>query len=306
MTSYRNGVTWKMEAIRFASTSACPVRADSARTVFTAGRTAHGAACVGKANTNVVPMRSRGGLGTAMVPIRLGNWSVGRGHAGCRSRVGDLVSDEVVRRTMERVGRGHRQSEPGRSRRFVAVRARAIWTCAEADTNRAMPLYASSTGQRLGEKPTSSDLATRSTASNLIRSTPHRSLPAGGALFVFADPLSRWWSGDQRAARNVKEQLHGSYDSLPPAICGTDTEEARNVVESSAAAHWTCPSRRSDEMVELVGGHCDFQQLDDEHPHRWLLIQAQQLVTDPLEPARQFTPCSAARDRFFLLAGPWM
>jgi len=63
------------------------------------------------------------GLGPLWSPSALGI-GLGQRDAGCRSRVGDLVPDAVVRRTMERLGRGHRQSEPGRGRRFVAVRAR--------------------------------------------------------------------------------------------------------------------------------------------------------------------------------------
>lgn len=67
-----------------------------------------------------------------------------------------------------------------------------------------------------------------------------------------------------------------------------DTEQARDLVSQLRSQALDLPFENAGEMVELVGGHCDFERLDGEHPHRWLLIQAQPLVTDPLEPARHF------------------
>ncbi len=41
------------------------------------------------------------------------------------------------------------------------------------------------------------------------------------------------------------------------------------------------PFARVDEIVELSGSACDYQQYDREHAHRWLLIQAAQHINDP-------------------------
>ena len=41
------------------------------------------------------------------------------------------------------------------------------------------------------------------------------------------------------------------------------------------------PFERVDDLIELSGPECDHQQYDQEHPHRWLLIQAGQHVDDP-------------------------
>ncbi len=41
------------------------------------------------------------------------------------------------------------------------------------------------------------------------------------------------------------------------------------------------PFERVDEIVELQGTACDFQQYAREHPLRWLLIQAGQYINDP-------------------------
>jgi len=77
--------------------------------------------------------------------------------------------------------------------------------------------------------------------------------------------------------------IHYRLQSAAP-----DTEQARDVVKELRSRALDLPFENVGEMVELVGGHCDFERLDGEHPHRWLLIQAQPLVTDPLEPARHF------------------
>ena len=41
------------------------------------------------------------------------------------------------------------------------------------------------------------------------------------------------------------------------------------------------PFERVDGIVELSGSACDYQQYDRAHTHRWLLIQAAQLINDP-------------------------
>jgi hypothetical protein len=41
------------------------------------------------------------------------------------------------------------------------------------------------------------------------------------------------------------------------------------------------PLERVDDIIELGGPECDFNQYDREHPCRWLLIQAGQYIDDP-------------------------
>ncbi len=41
------------------------------------------------------------------------------------------------------------------------------------------------------------------------------------------------------------------------------------------------PFERVDEIVEVSGAACNFQQYAQDHPLRWLLIQAEQYITDP-------------------------
>ena len=100
------------------------------------------------------------GLGPLWSPSALG---IGLGQdAGCRSRVGDLVPDEVVRRTMERLGRGHRQSEPGRGRRFVAVVRGYLEMCRGRHEPGDAVRY--EYRARSGERSARADAITRSTA----------------------------------------------------------------------------------------------------------------------------------------------
>jgi len=41
------------------------------------------------------------------------------------------------------------------------------------------------------------------------------------------------------------------------------------------------PFEQVDDLIELSGAECDYQQYDPKHPNRWLLIQAGQFVEDP-------------------------
>jgi hypothetical protein len=68
----------------------------------------------------------------------------------------------------------------------------------------------------------------------------------------------------------------------------TDAEEARNLVAQLRSRALDLPFDEVDDMIELTGDECHFQQHDDRYPHGWLLIQVQQLVPDPREPARRY------------------
>jgi hypothetical protein len=68
-----------------------------------------------------------------------------------------------------------------------------------------------------------------------------------------------------------------------------DAEEARNLVAQLRSRALDLPFEHVDDMIELTGNDCHFQQHDDHYPHRWLLIQVQELVPDPREPARRYS-----------------
>jgi hypothetical protein len=57
--------------------------------------------------------------------------------------------------------------------------------------------------------------------------------------------------------------------------------KVREVIRNLRSRALDLPFERVDEIIELKGTECDFQQHGDESPHRWLLIQARQLVPDP-------------------------
>ena len=65
-------------------------------------------------------------------------------------------------------------------------------------------------------------------------------------------------------------------------------EQATDVVSRLRSRALDLPFESVGDMIELMGNDCHFQQHDDEYPHRWLLIQVQQLVPDPREPARRY------------------
>lgn len=56
---------------------------------------------------------------------------------------------------------------------------------------------------------------------------------------------------------------------------------ARELVAQLRSRALDLPFERVDDIVELKGSECDFQQHGDDSPHRWLLIQARQFVPDP-------------------------
>jgi hypothetical protein len=49
------------------------------------------------------------------------------------------------------------------------------------------------------------------------------------------------------------------------------------------------PFESVEEVIELQGNECHFQEHDDQFPHRWLLIQARQLVPDPRDENCRYT-----------------
>ena len=57
--------------------------------------------------------------------------------------------------------------------------------------------------------------------------------------------------------------------------------KARELVAQLRSRALDLPFEEVGEIIELSGSACDFNQLDQNHPHRWLLIQAGQYVDDP-------------------------
>jgi hypothetical protein len=49
------------------------------------------------------------------------------------------------------------------------------------------------------------------------------------------------------------------------------------------------PFERVDEVIELSGPQCEYEQYGQDHPNRWLLIQAGQFVVDPLCEGRSYS-----------------
>ena len=58
-------------------------------------------------------------------------------------------------------------------------------------------------------------------------------------------------------------------------------KKARELVARLRGRALDLPFATVEEIVELTGNECDFQQLDQDYPHRWLLIQACQYVDRP-------------------------
>ena len=58
-------------------------------------------------------------------------------------------------------------------------------------------------------------------------------------------------------------------------------ETARELVARLRGRAMDLPLERVDDIIELRGAACDFDQYDREHSNRWLLIQAGQSVDDP-------------------------
>ncbi len=58
-------------------------------------------------------------------------------------------------------------------------------------------------------------------------------------------------------------------------------KKARELVARLRGRALDLPFERVDDIVELSGSACNYEQYDRDHPHRWLLIQAGQYVDDP-------------------------
>ncbi len=58
-------------------------------------------------------------------------------------------------------------------------------------------------------------------------------------------------------------------------------EQAQELVAQLRSRALDLPFEHVDEIVELRGPACDYQQCGRDHPHRWLLIQAGQYIDDP-------------------------
>lgn len=66
-------------------------------------------------------------------------------------------------------------------------------------------------------------------------------------------------------------------------------DQARQVVHQLRSRALDLPFESVEDIVELTGDDCNFHQLEQDHPHGWLLIQAQAHVSDPWEPARHYS-----------------
>jgi hypothetical protein len=65
-------------------------------------------------------------------------------------------------------------------------------------------------------------------------------------------------------------------------------KQARELVTQLRHQALDLPFEQVGEIIELTGSDCDFQQHGDRYPHRWLLIQARQLVPDTREEGHQY------------------
>ena len=60
-------------------------------------------------------------------------------------------------------------------------------------------------------------------------------------------------------------------------------QKARELVARLRSRALDLPFEKVEELIELTGSECDYQQYEQEHPYRWLLIQAQEHVDHPLK-----------------------
>ena len=67
-----------------------------------------------------------------------------------------------------------------------------------------------------------------------------------------------------------------------------EAEQARETLGRLRRGVLELPLDSVGDMLELTGNDCDFQRRDQDCPYRWLLLQAQTLVADPLESARYY------------------
>jgi hypothetical protein len=58
-------------------------------------------------------------------------------------------------------------------------------------------------------------------------------------------------------------------------------KKARELVARLRGRALDLPFERVDDIIELSGPQCDYEQCGQDHPHRWLLIQAGAFVDDP-------------------------
>lgn len=65
--------------------------------------------------------------------------------------------------------------------------------------------------------------------------------------------------------------------------------KVRDLVRRLRSRALDLPFERIDEIVEFKGTECDFQARDQDDPHRWLLIQSRQLVSDPRDEDCRYT-----------------
>jgi hypothetical protein len=82
------------------------------------------------------------------------------------------------------------------------------------------------------------------------------------------------------------------------------SKQARDLIARLHDRACNLPFEQVEEIIELTGNDCDFQQHDDGYPFRWLLIQTRQLVPDPHEPARRYAVIPEHVIAFCCVPGP--
>jgi len=72
--------------------------------------------------------------------------------------------------------------------------------------------------------------------------------------------------------------IHYSLESKARSL-----KKVRELVAGLRSRAMDLPFAEVSDVMELTGEACDFNQCEDDDPNRWLLIQAGQYVTDPLD-----------------------
>jgi hypothetical protein len=66
-------------------------------------------------------------------------------------------------------------------------------------------------------------------------------------------------------------------------------QKARELAAELRSRARDLPFEKVDELIELSGSECDYQQCEQDHSHSWLLIQAQEHVDHPLKSGYSYT-----------------
>ena len=77
----------------------------------------------------------------------------------------------------------------------------------------------------------------------------------------------------------IHYQLHSDTQSI---------RKARDLVTALRSRAMDLPFEQVAELIELAAAECDYEQYEQEHPHRWLLIQAREHVDYPLHSGHSY------------------